>query len=326
MTPISLVIPVRNEAATLSALWCSITQQSLPPSEIVVVDGGSTDGTVELARRLAAGDSRLRIEEVGPANPGQARNVGIARATHEWIALTDAGIVLDPAWLQELVRARDGSPGATVVYGHYEPLVRSFFERCAALAYVSAERDTPAGRMRGPTVASALLHRSAWAAAGGFPDARATEDLVFISRLEALGTETAWAPAAKVQWQPRSSLRATYRRFSVYSTQAVLTGRHQDWHHQVVWKYVLGAPFVALGLRRHRGFWLVPVAGMSARVAASIWRRRQGETLGRILNPAQFVVVAVVIFTIDVAMFVGWGRALVIKAKGNRGRAPGSST
>lgn len=317
--PISLVIPVRNEAATLPVLWQSIQEQTWPPDEIVVVDGGSTDNTVEVARRLTVGDRRVRIVEAGPATPGRGRNIGITAASHDWIALTDAGIVLDPAWLEELVRAKEADPSARIVYGHYEPLVTSFFERCAALAYVSTPRETPAGKMRGPTIASALLHRSAWVAAGGFPDARATEDLAFISRLETLATKTAWAPAATVHWEPRSSLAATYRRFSVYSTQAVLAGRQRDWHHQIIWKYVLGAPFVALGLRRHWAFCAVPAAGASVRVAASIWRRRDRESLAEMANPVQFLGVAIVILTIDVAMFVGWGRALVIKAKGRGG-------
>jgi len=315
-TPISLVIPVRNEAATLAVLWQSIQDQTLPPDEIVMVDGGSTDATVEVARRLAAGDPRVHIEVAGPATPGRGRNVGIALASHDWIALTDAGVRLDPTWLEELVRAREASPSALVVYGNYEPLVTSFLERCASLAYVSLRRDTPAGRMRGPSAFSTLLHRSAWAAVGGFPDARATEDLVFISRLEEQATATAWAPAATARWAPRSSLSATYRRYSAYSTQAVLSGRQRDWHHQIIWKYALGAPFLALGLRRHWGFCVVPAAGASARVAAAIWRRREGVSAARLLDPAQFVGVATVIFTIDVATFVGWGRALRIKAKG----------
>jgi len=313
---ISLVIPVRDEATSLPALWQSIQAQSRSPDEIVFVDGGSTDDTVSLAEGLADGDPRVRIIEAGDATPGRGRNVGIAAAAHDWVALTDGGIVLDPTWLEELVRARDGEPSAVVVCGHHEPLITSFFARCAALAYVSLLRDTPAGKVRGPFIASSLIHRSAWAAAGGFPDIRASEDLIFFSRLEALGKEMAWAPAAVVWWEPRSSLVATYRRFYAYSTAAVLAGRHRDWHHQVIRKYLLGVPFFVMAVRKHSGWSALPLAGASARVAASIWRRREGRRVAWALNPVQFLGVAFVILVIDVATFFGWGRALLLKVRG----------
>lgn len=312
---ISLVIPLRNEADSLPELWRTIQARSTPPDETVLIDGGSTDRTVALATRLAAADPRVRLVEAGDATPGRGRNIGIAAASHDWLALTDGGIVLEPSWLEELVLARDRDPATQVVYGHYEPLISSFFVRCAALAYVGLLNDTPAGNLRGPTVASMLLHRSAWTAAGGFPDRRATEDLVFISALDSPGLGIAWAPAAIVWWEPRRSLVATFRRFSLCSTMAVQTGRHRDWHHQIVKKYLFAVPFVALASTRHWAWGVVPAAGGAARVTASIWRRRETRGLQWLLNPFQFLGVAVVILTIDAATFLGWARALLIKAR-----------
>src|SRR5207244_861116 len=89
---ISLVIPVRNEEQSLPLLVESIRAQTRPPDEIILVDGGSTDGTVALAGALTAADPRFRVIEAGDATPGRGRNVGIAAARHDWIALTDAGI------------------------------------------------------------------------------------------------------------------------------------------------------------------------------------------------------------------------------------------
>ena len=95
---------------------------------MILVDGGSSDGTVGLARKLTQGDQRFRIVEAGDATPGRGRNVGIATATHEWIALTDAGIRLDPLWLEKLLAVACRNPEIEVVYGNYEPLTRNFFE------------------------------------------------------------------------------------------------------------------------------------------------------------------------------------------------------
>src|SRR4051795_10341592 len=88
---VSLVVPVRNEEGSLAALVESICRQTRAPDEVVLVDGDSTDRTVALARALTAGDPRFRVIEAGPATPGRGRNLGIAAAHHEWIALTDAG-------------------------------------------------------------------------------------------------------------------------------------------------------------------------------------------------------------------------------------------
>lgn len=313
---VSLVVPLRDEARTLPRLWASVQKQTVPPDEIILVDGGSTDGTAALARQLAEQDDRLRVIEAGPATPGRGRNVGMAAARHDWVALTDGGIALDPNWLEELLTVVTTEPGVGVVYGNYEPEVRTFFELCASLAYVGVLRDTPGGSMRGPSASSVLVHRSTWEAVGGFPDRRAAEDLIFFSRVEALGVPTGWAPSAIARWELRPSLAQTYRRFSLYSAESVLAGRHGDWHLKVVRYYAVAVPFVVLAAVWHWSWTTVPLAGAAARVARSIWRRREGRGLPWVVHPARFVGVAVVIVTIDMAMFAGWARALVLRARG----------
>ena len=60
-----------------------------------------------------------------------------------------------------LVAASERSLEARVVYGNYEPVRDTFFEKCATLAYVTPKTDRPGGRMRGPSIASCLLRRDA---------------------------------------------------------------------------------------------------------------------------------------------------------------------
>src|SRR5262245_43695731 len=124
---VSLVIPVRNEKPSLPELLRSLGDQTRPPDEIILVDGGSTDGTFALARKLTTGDPRFRVIEAGDATPGRGRNVGIAAATHDWIALTDAGIRVEPTWLARLAAAVEREPCLQVVYGNFEPVTDSFF-------------------------------------------------------------------------------------------------------------------------------------------------------------------------------------------------------
>lgn len=309
-TGVSLVIPMFNEERSLPALFDSIARQTLAPDEIVLVDAGSTDETLDVAVRLAAEDHRIRIIKTERATPGRGRNLGIASALHDWTALTDAGILLDPRWLEQLVEALKADPSAEVVYGNFEPLTRTFFERCAALSYPPPKVLRPGGYMRGPSIASALIKREVWQAVGGFPDLRAAEDLIFIEKIREQGFKTAWAPQATVWWELQPTIARTFGKFVLYSRHNVWIGRQWDWHYGVARKYIFGLLFLILALM-HSWWWLLlPVAGSAARVAKSIWNRREGRGLIWLLNPFQFIGVAVILLTIDLAAFWGWAQAL----------------
>ncbi len=308
--PVSLVVPVRNEEASLGQLVDSIRGQTRLPDEVILVDGGSDDRTVSLARAVAQDDLRFRVVEAGDATPGRGRNVGFAAAAHDWIALTDAGIRLDPEWLERLAEVAERDPSVRVVYGHYEPVQETVFERCAALAYVPARVSRPGGRMRGPPIASALVHRDVWKAVGGFPDLRAAEDLAFMDRVRELGVAVGWAPGAAAAWQVQPTLAGTFRRFTLYSKHNVWAGRQWDWHYGIARTYLLGLPFLVLALV-HSAWWLVvPVLMALARVGKSLWVRREGRGLLWLLNPVQFAGVGVILLTIDFATLVGWVQAL----------------
>jgi len=260
---------------------------------------------------LTAGDTKFRVLEAGEATPGRGRNVGIAAARYAWIALTDAGVRLEPAWLENLVKVLRHDPSVLVVYGNYEPIFDSFFARCAALAYVIPKQHRPAGWMRGPFIASSLLHREVWDVIGGFPDLRAAEDLIFMERIQEHGCKVSWAPTATVWWQLQPTLNATFRKFVLYSRRNVLAGRQRYWHYGVARQYLASLPFVALALL-YNLWWLgVPLLGALARVVKSIWDRREAQGWLWLCNPMQFVGVGVILATIDLATFVGWGQALL---------------
>jgi glycosyltransferase involved in cell wall biosynthesis len=237
------------------------------------------------------------------------------------IALTDAGIRLDPHWLQELLAVLERQPEVQVVYGHCEPVTASFFEHCAALAYMPPYQDRPGGRIRGSFTVSMLLRRDVWRDLGGFPDRRAAEDLIFMERIEQHGYKVSWAPAAIVHWQLQPTLARTFRRFALYSKHNVWAGRQRYWHYGVARQYLLALPFLALALV-HSPWWLtVPLAGALVRVAKTIWVRREGRGPGFLFNPAQFACVALILVTIDLATFLGWLQALWQRPLGNPTRS-----
>ena len=314
---ISLVVPVRNEEESLARLVASVRAQTRQPDEVLLVDGGSTDRTVALARELAAGDERFRVVEAGEASPGRGRNVGAAEARHPWLAFTDAGIGLDPEWLERLAEQVEEEPETEVVYGNFDPVTRTFFERCAAIAYVSPKTPHEGGALvRGRFIASSLMRREVWRRAGGFPDLRAAEDLIFMERVEAQGARTRWAPRANVRWQLQPDLARTFRRFALYSKHNVWAGRQRFWHYGIARQYAVALAFVVLSVV-HSAWWLaVPALGLVARAAKSVWRHREGRGLLWALNPAQFAGVLLVLLTVDLATFVGWAQALLTRPAG----------
>jgi len=90
---VSIVIPCYNDAAWVGEAIQSCLDQSLQPHEIIVVDDGSTDSSVEVIRRF--GDAVILIES-GHLGGCAARNLGWRAATAEWIQFLDSDDLLHP--------------------------------------------------------------------------------------------------------------------------------------------------------------------------------------------------------------------------------------
>ncbi len=103
------VIPVYNQADLLGRLLVSIRAQTLPFTEVVVVDDASTDGAPLLARA-----NGCRVVEMGE-NAGFARavNRGWRTAGTEWVAILNSDVELDNRWLEKMAAAVDGESFGT---------------------------------------------------------------------------------------------------------------------------------------------------------------------------------------------------------------------
>jgi len=102
---LSIVVPARDEAATLPAAAASLLAQRLPGLEFVFVDDRSRDHTGALLDALAAADPRVRALHVAQLPPGwlgkvHALHVGAAAARGEWLLFTDADVHVRPGCLE----------------------------------------------------------------------------------------------------------------------------------------------------------------------------------------------------------------------------------
>ena len=309
-TAVSVVVPLRDEAASVVKLIDALRRQTLAPREVLLVDGGSTDSTVQRVREAAAGDLRFRIIEAGEATPGRGRNVGTAAAVCQWIAYTDAGGRPELDWLERLAAEAQSHPGVDVVFGNFEPVAETLVQRAAALSYVQPKRRRAGGRLRAPAIVSALMRRSVWEDIGGFPDLRASEDLAFLDAIERGPFLRRWAPAATVWWDPPPTLAATFRRFETLSIHNVRAGKAHLWHYGVARQYAIAAAIVLIASIFSPWWLLLIPTGLVARVWKLAWPRSERGWAAILFDPVN-VVVAAVLLTIDAATFVGWIEALL---------------
>jgi glycosyltransferase involved in cell wall biosynthesis len=298
---VSLVVPLRDEAASVTALLESIDRQHRLPDELVVVDAGSQDETAALVLAFPA-RFPVTLAKASPSFPGVARNAGVHAATHPWLAFTDGGVQAAPGWLGELLTVAHDQ-AADVVFGSYDPVCDTFFRKSAALAYVPAPRVEG---VRGPFVASMMLKRGVFDDAGGFPPFRAAEDLIFLERVMALPIRIGYAPRAVVRWELAPDARRTFRRFALYSEHNLRAGRGKHWHAGVLRHYALMAFTAATGALTGAGAWslLVYPFWQIARAARSAWQKRRAFDF-RTLDPRYILGAAALLSLIDLATLTG---------------------
>jgi rSAM/selenodomain-associated transferase 2 len=174
---LAVVVPALNEAAVLPDTLHSLLAQARPPDRLVVVDGGSADGTADVARR--AGAEVLVVP--GRGRGGQVA-AGVAACPEDVIVVAHADMLLPPdalAAVGSFLGRRPDCPGGCL--GHR-------FDR-AGWAYRAVEWWDRRRAMRGHSFGdqAQFFRREALERAGGFPDLPLMEDVELARRLRALG-------------------------------------------------------------------------------------------------------------------------------------------
>lgn len=184
--PLSIVTTLYGSAAHLEAFYARMTavaSRLVPDYELILVDDGSPDRSLEVAVAICARDARVRVIELS-RNFGHHRAMmtGLARARGELVFLIDCDLEEQPEWLEGFW-ARLQETGADVVYGAQDARRGSWFERVSGelfyrifnlLSDVQVPSNVSTARlMRRPYVRSLVAHRDRevfigglWAATG----------------------------------------------------------------------------------------------------------------------------------------------------------------
>lgn len=212
---LSLIITVKNEIKQLPEWLSSVGAQSVQPDEIIIVDGGSTDGTWEWLRSVAT--DKIKVFQK-PGNIASGRNFAVGEAKGDLIAVTDAGCVYNKDWLKKLIELvmSGKSKFSTTAF---RPLLKSddsTLVRLIAGATIPTAPEFAKDWL--PSSRSVAFEKSAWSLVGGYPEwLPFCEDVLFDLALEKKGIKPAYVRETLVSWRPRLSVWAYLRQVYNYT-------------------------------------------------------------------------------------------------------------
>lgn len=105
---ISFIVPIYNAERYLKNCLDSLLAQTVHDLQIILVDDGSTDGSLTIAKRYAEQDKRVEVYEQAHAGQSAARNRGMQYAKGDYIAFVDADDAIDAEWCETMLQAIEG--------------------------------------------------------------------------------------------------------------------------------------------------------------------------------------------------------------------------
>ncbi len=257
---VSLVCTMLNEVNSVNGLMQSIAAQTVRPREVIIVDGGSRDGTqlhVEWWHgRLGC---PLRLIELTGATIATGRNTGVVAARCPIIAITDAGVRLDARWLEKIV-APFTDETVSVSAGFFITDPHGLFEvAMGATILPHVDEINPARFL--PSSRSVAVRKTAWERVGGYPEwLDYCEDVVFDLALREARLRVAFVPDAIARFRPRGTLRAFWRQYFRYARGDGNAGLWPTRHaiRYVTYSGLLG---IALLTKHGRPVWPLVIAG-----------------------------------------------------------------
>ncbi len=229
---VSLIATVRNEKNNAADWLEGIWKQTYLPDEIIIVDAGSTDGTVELLNSMAEKSPIPILVLVEPGvNIARGRNLAIEQAKNEIVAITDFGCRPTTDWLEKIVLPFVIDPDIEVVAGWYEVLDRKG-NRLNRRAWPQLHQVDPGTFI--PSSRSLAVTRSAWIKAGKYPEwlTLTGEDTYFGFELKRFCSRWAFVPDAIVLWVGPDTIREYWKKVTQWSVgdgESGLGGEYYWW-------------------------------------------------------------------------------------------------
>lgn len=225
---VSVVIPIRNEAAFISATLDGLVSQHYPPNayEIVVVDGESTDRTREIVDSYVDRFSMVKLARNPRRLSSSARNIGIKASRGDLVLIVDGHCeITNKNYISDLVESFDHSQADCV--GRPQPLTVTdgttlqwaiAAARSAKIGHHPKSFIYSAKEQFVPAHSVAVAYRREVFEKVGYFDERfdACEDVEFNHRIDHAGLSCFFTPKVSVTYRPRGSLKALYKQMVRY--------------------------------------------------------------------------------------------------------------
>jgi glycosyltransferase involved in cell wall biosynthesis len=228
---VSVVIPFRNAAAHIADQLEALTGQNLDREwEVVLVDNGSTDGSVRIAETFA-NRLNLRIVNAGEA-PGAARatNLGVRNSSGEKLVFIDADDQIAPGYLAAMAAALDDHPFVTSAFDH-RPLNPEWLQHAHGPVFRDPEQPLFVHFGVMPFAGGSIgIRRSVFEAVGGFPEEfPRMYDIAFSWEVQRTGVTIHYVPEAVYRVRYRNTLQALLRQgYAGGSTAPLLYRRYRN--------------------------------------------------------------------------------------------------
>lgn len=300
---ISFIMTVFNEEKTIEKFLHSLLLQTRLPHEIVIVDGNSTDKTVERIKSL-----ELKIKEkkitckviVKQGNRSVGRNVAIEHAIGEIVVCSDSGNLLDKNWIKNITKPFEKS-SVDVVAGYYKGKTKNIFQKCL-IPFVLVMPDRVKSNNFLPATRSIAFTKAIWKKIGGFNEQYShNEDYVFATTLKEKGAKIVFAQDAIVNWIPRKSYREAFNmffRFAFGDTEAGIMRKNVIF---LFARYFLGFYLLFLSFIFRS---LILLGALGCLVIIYIWWAIH-KNYHYVDNKKAYIILPLLQFTADIAVLAG---------------------
>jgi len=221
---ISICITTFNEEETITELLDSLFFQTVRPFEIFICDGGSTDRTVRIIKKLQKKHPSLKLC-TSRGSVAHGRNVALKKARGWIIVSVDSGCFAKEDWLEKITNPLKDKT-VDIVAGFYEMKWRNSFQKIMALY-----RGTPPERYDPdtfiPSCRSVAFRKSVWRDVGGFNEnlSLSGEDTQFFYKALAMGKKMVRVKDAIVYWnEPMQFGWKDFKKFFYYARGDAQTG------------------------------------------------------------------------------------------------------
>lgn len=213
---VSVIVPVYNSAGYLRTTLSSICNQTYSNLEILLIDDGSTDESLEICSNLASQDARVRVLHHDNCGASMTRNKGIEKATGEYIMFVDSDDVISPCCVEILLKTSLSSKADISI-------ADVVTQCCSPVSFPDPPKDTAAYSLVSRYQAykrlahyewwgpCCKLYRSSFLKQYRFPSATLSEDYALMVQLFDKASGMAYIPRALYAYCKRENSLSTTR-------------------------------------------------------------------------------------------------------------------